>query len=502
MATLPEVHRTVVDGVPVFWVDTPGRRLTARLLFGVGLADETLLTTGISHVIEHLTMRQVGEHPYAANASVGTFVTEFEVSSSPEVVTEHLAKVCRSLAELDLEPLDVERSVIRVEERHRDRGANPVVAWPLSMRYGARGPGLIASPHIAPSRADPTEVADWCRQWFHRANAALVLTGPLPDGLRLPMPDGEPVRRAPPTPLDWSAPGWREIEGGVIVAMFGPRSVALTTGVHVLERRLTKLLRQKLGVVYELSTATTAIPENQLAIGLGSDVENGEVDRMSAAVLYALDALCADGPNAEELAFVRAGFAEDVGSDDFVLYAAYDEAAAWLRGEVSGSAEHVSLLAGDVEAAEVAAAMTAARSTLILGLAEGHRARSLPELPHSPVPEVRGTAFRRRAFAFPARGSRLVLGAEGVTFVAGKAGGPTVTIRFADVVGVSTEPGPEGDGDELLGLRSGAGDSIPIRARDWRGGQAVVDAVRAHVPASLFFPAPEALRFFDAEDQE
>lgn len=501
MATLPEVHRTVVDGVPVFWVDAPGR-LTARLLFGVGLADESLLTTGISHVIEHLTMRQVGEHPYAANASVGTFVTEFEVSSSPEVVSDHLGKVCRALSALDLEPLDVERSVIRVEERHRERGANPVVAWPLSMRYGARGPGLIASPHIAPSRASRDEFSDWCRLWFHRANAALVLDGPPPDGLRLPMPDGEPVRRAPPTPLDWSAPGWREIDGGVIVAMYGPRSAALTTGVHVLERRLTKLLRHKLGVVYELSTATTAIPENQLAIGLGSDVENEEVDRMSVAVLYALDALCADGPSEGELAFVRDGFAEDVGSADFVLYAAYDEAASWLRGEASGEAEHVQLLSGSVSAPDVGAAMSVARGTLILGLAEGHRAKSLPELPHSPVPEVSGSAFKRRAFAFPARGSRLVLGADGVTFASGKRGGPTVTIRFADIVGVSTEPGPEGDGDELLGLRSGAGDSIPIRARDWRGGQTVVDAVRANVPASLFFPAPEALRFIAPEDEE
>jgi hypothetical protein len=489
-----------VDGVPVFWVDAPGR-LTARLLFGVGLADETLLTTGITHLIEHLTMRQVGEHAYAANASVGTFVTEFEVSSSPEVVSAHLAQVCGALSGLDVEPLDVERNVIGVEERRRERSANPVVAWPLSMRYGARGPGLIASPHIAPSRADGPEVAAWCREWFHAGNAALVLDGPPPEGLRLPLPAGSPVRREPPAVLGWSTPGWREIEDGVIVALYGPRSAALAAGVHVLEHRLTKLLRHKLGVVYELATATTAVPEDQFAIGLGTDIDDANVDRMTAAVLYAIDALCDDGPTEAELAFVRDGFAEDIASADFALYAAYDEAASWLRGEESSRAEHVQLLAG-VPSVDVTAAMRLARDSMILGVAEGHRVKTLPELPHSPVPEVSGETYRRKLFAFPSRGSRLVLGAEGVTFASGRTGDPTVTIRFADVVGVSTELGPEGEGDELLGLRSGAGDSIPIRARDWKGGQAVVDAVRANVPAELFFPAPETLRFFTPDEEE
>lgn len=101
------VHRTEIDGVPVFWVDTPAR-LHAELVFGVGLADETMLTTGVTHLVEHLVMRQLGELPHAANAGVGVGTTSFEASSSPPVVAEHLRRLCRALAEPDMGQLDIE----------------------------------------------------------------------------------------------------------------------------------------------------------------------------------------------------------------------------------------------------------------------------------------------------------------------------------------------------------------------------------------------------------
>lgn len=52
MTTIPTVpvQRTDVDGVPVVWVDTPGR-LHAQLVFRVGITDETFLTTGVTHLV-------------------------------------------------------------------------------------------------------------------------------------------------------------------------------------------------------------------------------------------------------------------------------------------------------------------------------------------------------------------------------------------------------------------------------------------------------------------
>lgn len=53
---LPKVRRSDVGGVPVFWADAaPPYELQLR----VGRADETLATSGITHILEDLAM--VGE---------------------------------------------------------------------------------------------------------------------------------------------------------------------------------------------------------------------------------------------------------------------------------------------------------------------------------------------------------------------------------------------------------------------------------------------------------
>jgi hypothetical protein len=52
---LPEVRRSEVGGVPVFWADAP-RPYEVQLLFRMGRADETLATSGITHLVEHLAM--------------------------------------------------------------------------------------------------------------------------------------------------------------------------------------------------------------------------------------------------------------------------------------------------------------------------------------------------------------------------------------------------------------------------------------------------------------
>ena len=75
----PPVRQAEVDGVPVYWVDT-GTRLRAELVFGVGRVDEEFLTTGITHLVEHMTMHRLGDYAHAANACVGVDTTSFEVS--------------------------------------------------------------------------------------------------------------------------------------------------------------------------------------------------------------------------------------------------------------------------------------------------------------------------------------------------------------------------------------------------------------------------------------
>ena len=51
-AAIP-IHQTEVDGIPCLWADLPGE-LGATLIFRVGMADESLVTRGITHLVEHL----------------------------------------------------------------------------------------------------------------------------------------------------------------------------------------------------------------------------------------------------------------------------------------------------------------------------------------------------------------------------------------------------------------------------------------------------------------
>lgn len=46
------VHRGTVDGVPVLWSGEGRGRFSVGLVFRVGRADETLATSGLTHLLE------------------------------------------------------------------------------------------------------------------------------------------------------------------------------------------------------------------------------------------------------------------------------------------------------------------------------------------------------------------------------------------------------------------------------------------------------------------
>ena len=62
--------RTLVDGVPTFYVDVDGP-FVATLAFRVGRADERLPSAGVTHLLEHLAMPTDDIRGVVADASVG-----------------------------------------------------------------------------------------------------------------------------------------------------------------------------------------------------------------------------------------------------------------------------------------------------------------------------------------------------------------------------------------------------------------------------------------------
>jgi hypothetical protein len=65
----PELHWTEIDGVKTVWAKGPSP-LSAVLVFRTGKVDETLVTSGQTHLLEHLALWQFMDQLGAANGRV------------------------------------------------------------------------------------------------------------------------------------------------------------------------------------------------------------------------------------------------------------------------------------------------------------------------------------------------------------------------------------------------------------------------------------------------
>lgn len=490
---LPEVHHTEVDGIPVYWYAGTGR-LSASLVFGVGLAHETFLETGITHLVEHLAMRAVRTSRYENNASTEVLHTSFDVTSTPETVAGHLERICASLARLDTGPLEVERNVLLAEE-HGSEGPAAISWLPPSLWFGNRAFGLAGNVQVAPVRVDRERVRAWCAEWFHRGSAALILSGPPPAGLRLPLGDGP--RRRPPAvqPFELPTPARTAIPNGVVGCALAGWTAELACAVGVLITRLTDRLRHLEGLVYDISLDHQVIDGRRAVLGFGTDVPDKHAGRVIEAIRAELAELGRTGPTTAELVTDRLALAEQLVEPEFATYRALDAAMSELTGWPS-AAEHQKRVLNGLDAGEVAAAARNLAERLVICGPDQQLPADLPELPGSPVPPVQGREVKR-AFAGSTapRGFRLIAGGEGLSTFYGDSPVPVSVVRYDDLAGVGIE---RTDGPvpilHLFGTHSGA---ITLRPGDWRGGRALVRDVRARLDPSLCFEAPDSMRLFE-----
>lgn len=178
------MNQTSVDGVTTIWEQGPAP-LTGALIFGVGARHETFRKTHLDH-----------------NATVDMDTTTFHATGRPEEVTDFLARVCRALTDLPLDRVEREAGVLDAEEGTSE---HPALCWALGLRYGLTGPGLLNTSGPGAGRLTETQVRDFVATHFVRDNAVLVLTGPPPEGLSIPLPAGPrpavSAVRASPLPL-------------------------------------------------------------------------------------------------------------------------------------------------------------------------------------------------------------------------------------------------------------------------------------------------------------
>ena len=153
------MFQTTVDGVPVFCAAGPPP-LSAGLVFGVGRRDETFVSGGVTHLVEHLAMRAVGRTTIESNAAVDLTATEFVATGSPDRVAAFLGAGCTALADLPTEHLAVEADVLRAEDATT---AAPPVALLLGTLYGVEGVGLASVRDPALRSLGDTALREWTR---------------------------------------------------------------------------------------------------------------------------------------------------------------------------------------------------------------------------------------------------------------------------------------------------------------------------------------------------
>lgn len=475
---------TEVDGVPVVSVEAPGE-LSAGLVLGVGWRDEPYLRRGVTHLLEHLVMREVHTRRAAVGASVDVLSTEFHVSGSPDVVVTFLRRVCELLADPPTDHLALELDVLAAEER--EDGGPDLGATLLAERFGRRRAGLAALVEPATATLDASAVREWAARWAVAGNACVWLSGPVPGHLALPLPPGRPpsVDRGElpvgaPLPARLSLP-----DVPVAVTAVVPHAVATSMGANLLEERLVTELRTRRGLVYDVDVDLLRLSDGERHLLVTAAPPEGREGQVVDVVRSVLRDLAQRGPSAAELAEEVEIFCEDPGEQPdperlrgYARWRAECRVLGWAGEETADIDEE----ARSVRPEDVRDVFRAVeRSALVVVPEETdaeERVADLSVWPTSSPTTVTGRTYLPRWWKGVPRRARLVVGEEGVTLTTGP--DHRATVRWEDVLGL-LEDDSEGFTHVLVGTTA----TVPLDGGDWRGGGRAMAEVLRHVPEHL-----------------
>ncbi|MFW3169901.1 hypothetical protein [Geodermatophilus sp. CPCC 206100] len=366
------MQRIDIDGVPVLTAPGPDRT-TAALVFGVGLRDETFAGIEVTHLVEHLAMSALPKSHLRCNAVTDVDTTTFVATGRPAAVGAFLEGVCRALADLPTDRIDVEIGVLDAENCST---ADSTLGALWAARFGLAGPGLVVAD--GPGREFLTEdvVRAHARRWFVRANAALWCRGPLPEGLRLPLPDGPRPERTTPESRPQTGPVWTVVPGsgvGLLLGATGPWDPALRLGVEVLLDRLRDTARHRRGISYSVDSVGLDLHAGHREVAVVVDARQGQESAVADLVWEQFVALGEAGPTAAELAHAVAGFEEELDADEQAVVEAelVDAAYCAVSGLPFRPVQDVVRAWRTTTAEDVAAALRAARGTVVLAVPEG-----------------------------------------------------------------------------------------------------------------------------------
>ncbi|WP_405489789.1 M16 family metallopeptidase [Streptomyces sp. NBC_00096] len=470
------ITETSVAGIRTLLAHRPGP-VTAGLLFRVGSADETLATSGITHLVEHLALYRHGLGDLHYNGTTAAACTHFHVTGTTADVVEYLNGVCAALRDLPVERLETEKEILRTEAAGKAGGpARAAAAW----RYGPGSYGLAAHPEYGLHKITERDVRDWARTWFTAENAVLWITGDtVPEGLDLGLPSGawhpapEPTSALPGTPAYFHGD-----DGGVCLTAVVPRSTRASLFTEVLGKELFRELRQKGGYSYTAAADYSVRDAGRATVVAYADSLPQKQDALVGAFVDVLAKLRAGRIEQSDLDAVRASA--------LARFDLPDLGAAMLPGHA------VNLLLGhrNLTPAEARAELGAVTTEDLRDVAREVWADALMQVPTAsvewagltPAPARSADIVEgRRRPAVADDAVSLIVGAEGVSVVAPD---DRATVRYADCVLLRTFP----DGARHLVDRNGF--SVTVEPSLYRIDPAELAVVDASVPPSVVIAMP------------
>ncbi|MFF3410768.1 insulinase family protein [Streptomyces sp. NPDC002742] len=424
------IHHTEVDGIPTLFAYATGP-MRAGLVFRVGVADETLAGAGITHLVEHLALHRQGLADYHFNGATKAAFTHFHVEGAEHEVVAYLHGVCASLLDLPMERLETEKEILRTEEARREPGQLPL--W----RYGAQGYGLTSYPEWGVRQLRPDDVRRWAGTWFTRENAVLWVAGErLPAGLSLRLAGGQ--RRPMPqvTSALPAAPAYfSDGKGGVLLDAVVTDTTAARMYAGVLERELSRSLRQEGGYSYTAASDHTSRRDGFATVTAFADALPAKQDAVLGGFIDVLAGLQAGRIAQGDLEAVR-------GRGDAMLTAS-DAAVRRLPGAAEDLLAHRPPRALDELRAElwattpqeVHAVALEAAGTALLQVPSGH---SADWAGYTAAPTSSSYAVTGKRFAAGGKGkTALVVGGEGVSLTAG---GEAATVLYRECAALLSFP--------------------------------------------------------------
>lgn len=469
--------------MPTVWAPLPGP-LTASLMFRVGRVDEELPWSGITHLVEHLTLFELGPtQRYNYNGAVTPARTYFVASGTSDDIVAFFAHVTSRLHALPLQRLEAEKTVLLAEATSRPLTPGDLL---FGMRYGARGHGLYLYDEFALRQVSGDTVQSWARHWFTRENAVLFVSGEPPSGLRLDLPPGARNPEPPSPELSLTLPAYAQRRvGGAGAGMVGARSSELILASNIVARRALETLRYKQGIAYHIASNYLPTGPERAHVTFWSDCEQAHAGAVLSGLVSSVYDVATVGPTEDELRSEVEQFRKSIERDDAAMAWLDRTAVRILSGERhQHPAEVVQEFEKVTPIAARGALAAAARTGLWLAPTDVPTPAGFTGYAPPLTARLQGHGLhhvRNSAWTLP---PGLVLAPEGVTL--GLSPSEAVTVRVDSCAAVLRY----GDGGRALVGTDGA--FIVVNPAEWIEGATAIAHVDATFPAHRVVTIPVA----------